>query len=236
MMKRKRSTKKFSRSKRAKPYPKQTVKNLVKKAISRFTETKKAYFNPNVPATSGLRYNISVLPGITQGAQDNQRIGDKIFLKGIYMKCRMTITAATLSALTAKPIGVRLILWRNGQQIDTSVSLLPAWTSVGAGPIMRPFGTNEWTFIDDEKCTIIKDRRIQRNVNLYGVSLAATVPDIQFTHYWKINSQYQYNGDGSRLNKNNNYMITIVPYQIEGTNPALQWSGETIFRIDYKDA
>lgn len=119
------------------------ARSVAKSVVARAAETKSAYIN--LPGTLGtytsfnntiaLADFVSVMPNISQGTTENTRIGNKIKVKGLYVKGSVQVTFPSVisAATTSLNIYVRLLCLEDKQYLGSGV---------GSADILQRNGTN----------------------------------------------------------------------------------------------
>lgn len=235
--KKKRTTKKSEPSKKL-------VAQVKKIVNTKVAETKINYqygINVGTPAlwsNSGTWYGHLPLRAIGQGVGDDDRIGDRIFVKGISYQFRIhRIDLPSNGSPGAYPLRIRFLVYKK----PFDGSLLPAFSQFTSGTIApavkggEPAGVFET--IDKEKNVVLKDTVRVSQGELYSATAWSKAPEIVYKLWIPINKTIQFNGDESASTKGWNY---YVGYKIDGdpidtASTATKYGGYADCKVYYTD-
>lgn len=150
-----------------------TTVAMVKRMIGKSTENKMAgrRIMNNQSLDSVPTSPFPVLPQVSQGTQDYQRIGESISPKGLYIKADMGIAAGTSSdnrPITARVMVLSLKAIKNEQFLSAGfgaqIAKLLKYNDITSGIIELPYGTQPFSNlppINKDLFTVHADKRIK---------------------------------------------------------------------------
>lgn len=231
---------KYTAKKYSKKYtkPSKSFAKAVKKVILKTHETKKRYtFGINVGtavSNSDIKrwYGLNPLWHINQGTGDDDRIGDKIHVKGISLKGLFTQVS---TGARPYPLHVTIMAWWSKEDMSSGV-LDPAFAS-SIYPRMKGFTTNIGSiiaFTDTEKITVAYKRRFTMQQDQYATSSYGIWPEKWLDIYLPINKTIQYSADNGGYLKGRNLYIGYM-FDFNGGLAETGFGGTVNMCVYYKD-
>lgn len=233
-MKRKRSTKTYTKRKRARTGSK-NLRKIVKSIVVKNAETKTAY-------QSGAGYQLYSNDGgkahnveyyISQGTGDTQRIGDEIHLKAVKMKIRWVSPSISdvnnAGVQRGSPVHVRLSLIKSRVRDTTGATNWWVTTNIigSKKASALPYYMQSW---DSEKCKVL--RSVTKRAT-YDATLAA---DGYIEMYVPINQKIRYDADNSGYGRfTNHYWVIEYFQQGQGALSTAPFAFDSEFAIYFKD-
>lgn len=221
VMKRKRSATKTRRS-----YRKQRIsRNVVKKTINSLSETKRCYSDSSFGVDmllSPMCY--SPLYDVPIGSGKGQRIGNKIYVKGI--DCRLKLVP--LGPKTDSAVFGKIYLFWTRE--DTTNPLGGTWQFNGStSPYFRSADNLLASFIDTDSVKLVGSKKFYQPAN----AIAGFDSALYVNKYFRVNKNYEY--DRSGLGKYGNYVVVLVMEQQGAVVANLHWTMVSRVQVIYKD-
>ena len=188
---------------------KKAVTAIAKKTTLKVAETKSAISNRVTDLFNDLVYAQNLNYFLSQGSTAESIIGEKFFLKNIYIKGRFY--SYNTSGAGTSPLHCRLMIVR------TKKALTNTFVAISTDDVFRGV-TSEFAsvgFPDLHKVDVIKDvtyRVPQTTLGTSGTSVA-------FTHNIKINKTLFVDTDNGGYLKDKNYYLIASVYKAD--NPAI---------------
>lgn len=163
---------------------------------------------------------------IGRGVNDDQRIGDEVYLEAI----KLNYFVSTLPA-SDKAVEVRVLVLYSGEEYNCPVTFISTGLSGSELFVTNPAGG--WmpnSLTNPKAVTVLDDRRIILNNSITGVadleSLAYTV---------QLKTKFPYQAGGSQYGKLRNLYVVVIGSILDGVTGTTQWgqvqvSADLIFR------
>lgn len=243
MLRTKRKARQYSRKGNYKRRKIQTPKKkwlnrVVKSIVNRQSETKKKFMNlfandSNANYNFEVLYNFNPLYAIGQGTGDDQRIGDKIFVKGFRMKMRVLSTGSLQS-----PVYARIFLFKSNARTAGGSALngYQRWFTSSEPAIKLSNGHAASAIYDTEKNPIIWQKTYKMNFNSMagGTTSSASSRELNIDKYFSMNKSIQFDANNSGYLKYQNYYFGLVLSQ-QGKNSLDVTPVDCYFTCYYKD-
>lgn len=172
---------------------------VVKRALLRLSETKHKYFTISGGMLDNIAYFENLNYWIGQGTGDQNRIGDKIFVKTITMKFNILDIPAQVGDSDMK-VKIWIMKARDAVKNGTLAPALGVW----AGPSISKQGANlTQCLLDTERFTWVKTKTII----IPYCQITNTPRWKQFTIRLKVNANWHYDGDNSGYLKTNQLFL-----------------------------
>lgn len=260
--------KQIKKMKRTAPKVSPVVKEYVKKQVSRQQENKMAYkasanadtlANEQIPvypiiqfSSSGTTPNgvQSVLPLITQGVGEGQRIGNSIRCKGLYIKGHITINWSTVaggvsSNITTPEIYIRMVILDQKDQVANGINSTSILDQAGAG--FSPNGTMQGMYlpVDKKEFNVYYDKVFKiKNPLFFPSSTTAYInPNVQCTRTFSAkllgNKLWKYGSNAATIPTSANPQILafyIDPSNIARSNSLAVAEYSYVTTMYYEDA
>lgn len=234
--KRKYTTRKSS-TKYAKPT--KAFAKAVKKVILKTHETKKRYTfgisigTPVNSSTVKTWYGLNPLFHISQGTGDDDRIGDKIHVKGISLKGLFTQVSTG-----ARPYPLHLTVMAWWAKEDQSSGVADPTFSSGIYPKMKNLSGSNFAsiiaFTDTEKTSVVFKRRFLMPTETTSVTGYSLYPEKWLDMWLPINKTIQYSADNGGYLKGKNLYIGYF-FDFNGGLADTGFGGTLNMCVYYKD-
>lgn len=214
---------KIKRKTKTKSYPRLTIK----KQLLSMSETKTKYLQWQSTFFDATHYFENILYWIGQGTSDEQRIGDRIYVKNISFKFNITDDPATTSGSKIF-IKVYIMKARDATRVGTGS---PAWGPWTPSNIVKSgyVATNAW--LDTERQTFIK----KKSLSLPYEQIGNQGRWLQTGMSFNMNKNIQYDGDNAGYIRNGNYYLVMVQQGVGNSPIAPNINVQVNCKITYKD-
>lgn len=188
---------------------KRSLTSKIKATELRLAETKrKTVTNASIPtSTHNTIYTFNPLGNITAGTAVSNRLGDRIFVKGINVRLHL------FSPYADQDVKYRFIVCKHD---DEYLSASDAWGSgLGSSQLFYNYNDGVIAQTDPRRVHIIHDEILQ----LPRMSVSATPAQnvsLLKDMYINVSHDQQY-VTGTNFNKKQNLYLAIIPYRVGGT-------------------